>query len=146
MKQHILRTISIALAAMALSACSAPMPKESDDKAYVAYLLQRIETLEQRTERNEYAMVGLNRRVNGLANMVTPPQAPMQAQQPQVFTPAPTNYREVSDGQQRNPNQRSDGQPDGDRSAGSGDQPASRKPASTKAKASQRPAQQRPAE
>ena len=146
MNLQLTRTISIAMAALVLSACSTPMPKETDDKAYVAYLLQRIEALEQRTERNEYTMVGLNRRVTGLANMVTSPQAPLQAQQPQVFTPAPTNYREVPDGQQRNPSQRFDGQPDNDRSVRPGEQSASRRAAPPKPKAAQRQAPQRPAE
>jgi hypothetical protein len=56
------------------------MPKDSSDQQYIAYLLQRIETLEQRTERNEYAVVGVNRRVDGLNNLITAPvpRAPIQ--------------------------------------------------------------------
>jgi hypothetical protein len=78
----------------ALAGCSTPMPADRNEE-YTKYLLQRIETLEQRTERNEYAVVGLNRRVTGLANAVT--TAP-----PQLLTAAPvsTQRKEAYDEQQ----------------------------------------------
>lgn len=94
------KAIGWCVAAVALSACSTAIPLDSSERDRIAVLLQRIEALEQRTERNEYAVVGLNRRVTGLANLVTNPPA---AYQPQ---PEPIAKREAYDEQQRtNPSQ-----------------------------------------
>lgn len=86
--------ITIAIGALLLAGCAGVPPTEQKDKDYIAYLIQRIETLEQRTERNEYAVVGLSRRVSGLANMVNAPQPQYQQQhQPEPFS----QRREVND-------------------------------------------------
>ena len=79
-----LMAASIVLVAL-MTGCAAQAP-DTHDKAQIAYLLQKIEALEQRTERNEFAVVGLNRRVNGLATMVNTPVPPPQRNERQTLT------------------------------------------------------------
>lgn len=74
------QTIALAFIVLALTGC-ASVPNisggsvEQQQRDYIAYLLHRIEVLEKRTERNEAAILGVNRRVNGLADLVTEPSA-----------------------------------------------------------------------
>jgi len=94
------------VATLMLMGCAGAPPTEQKDKEYIAYLLQRIENIEQRTERNEYAVVGLSRRVSGLANMVGTPQPNYQQQ---YQSEAVSQQREVNDEYNQRPKQQ---QPD----------------------------------
>jgi hypothetical protein len=87
----------VCFGAVLISACSTPMPKDPNDQQYIAYLVQRIEILDSAPERNEYAVVGVNRRVDGLNNLVTAPPA-----RTINTTPAPIVKGEVQD-DRRNP-------------------------------------------
>ena len=75
-----MKKLILLLIASGLTGC-AQMPI-GDQSQYIAYLQHRIEVLEKRTERNESAIIGVNRRVNGLADLVADPSNSESSQPP----------------------------------------------------------------
>ena len=76
------KTTVVVAAALSLCGCAGVRPLENDQQDYIKFLEKRIEVLEKRvdrnesrTDRNEAAILGVNRRVNGLADLVSEPGA-----------------------------------------------------------------------